>query len=40
MRKMIELVSYPLYLEIFARNKVDGWDCIGNEIDGQDIRCL
>ena len=24
-------------LEIFAREKVDGWDCIGNGINGEDI---
>lgn len=25
-------------IELFARQKVDGWDCLGNDIDGQDIR--
>ena len=25
-------------LELFARRKVDGWTCAGNEIDGKDIR--
>lgn len=24
-------------VELFARQEVDGWDCIGNEIDGKDI---
>jgi N6-adenosine-specific RNA methylase IME4 len=30
------LVSGP-YLELFARRPRDGWRCLGNEIDGQDI---
>jgi N6-adenosine-specific RNA methylase IME4 len=25
-------------MELFAREKVEGWDCLGNEIDGRDIR--
>lgn len=25
-------------LELFARKKRDGWTCLGNEIDGKDIR--
>lgn len=37
MIKMIERVSYPPFLEIFARNKRNGWDTIGNEIDNQTI---
>lgn len=32
MRKMIERVSYPPYIEIFARRPVPGWDVWGNEI--------
>ncbi len=49
MREMIEKVSYPSYVEIFARptNTEDIfakpdllWDYIGNEIDGIDIRSL
>lgn len=31
------LVAGP-YLELFARRPRDGWRCLGNEIDGQDIR--
>ena len=31
MRRMIELVSYPPYLELFARRTVEGWDSWGNE---------
>ena len=26
------------YLELFARRGRDGWTCLGNEIDGRDIR--
>lgn len=33
MRQMIEQVSYPIYLELFARRKVDGWVTWGNEVD-------
>lgn len=25
-------------IELFARQRYDGWDCLGNEIDGKDIR--
>jgi len=32
MRKMIETVSYTPMIELFAREKVDGWDAWGNEI--------
>lgn len=32
MRKMIEIVSYGPYIELFARKKTDGWDAWGNEI--------
>lgn len=31
------LVGGP-YLELFAREQQPGWTCLGNEIDGQDIR--
>lgn len=37
MRSMIELVSYSPMIEIFSREKHEGWDCLGNEIDGMDI---
>lgn len=32
MRKMIETVSYSPRIEIFAREKISGWDCWGNEV--------
>ena len=25
-------------IELFARRRHEGWDCLGNEIDGKDIR--
>jgi N6-adenosine-specific RNA methylase IME4 len=32
MRRMIETVSYGSRLEMFARERVPGWDCWGNEV--------
>lgn len=32
MRKMIEIVSYEPRVELFARERFDGWDAWGNEI--------
>lgn len=32
MRGMIELVSHPPYIELFARYKAKGWDAWGNEL--------
>jgi len=32
MRQMIELVSYPPYIELFARRRVEMWDVWGNDI--------
>lgn len=31
-RKIIETVSWPPYLELFARHETDGWDTWGNEV--------
>lgn len=31
MREMIERVSYPPFLELFARKETKGWGCWGNE---------
>ncbi|MFX0194860.1 MAG: MT-A70 family methyltransferase [Candidatus Hodarchaeota archaeon] len=31
MRQMIEIVSYPPYIELFARGKILGWDVWGKE---------
>jgi N6-adenosine-specific RNA methylase IME4 len=36
MRGMIECVSYAPRIEIFARERFDGWDVYGNEIDEED----
>lgn len=36
--RIVELCGDLPRIELFAREKVDGWDCIGNEIDGRDIR--
>ena len=35
---MIEKVSYPNYVELFAREYREGWTSLGNEITGEDIR--
>ena len=40
MRKMIETVSYPRYLEMFGRVEVDGWDVWGNEVREQECNNL
>lgn len=32
MREMIEQVSYEPRIELFARERCEGWDCWGNEI--------
>lgn len=37
-RKVIEMVSLSSRIELFARQKTEGWDCIGNDINGKDIR--
>lgn len=34
----IERLLEGPYLELFARRQRDGWTCLGNEIDGLDIR--
>lgn len=33
MRSMIERVSYAPRIELFARTRVDGWDCWGMDVD-------
>ena len=35
---LIEKVSPGPRIELFARQKRDGWDCIGDAINGKDIR--
>lgn len=36
--KIVELCGDVPRIELFARQRADGWDCLGNEIDGRDIR--
>ena len=36
--KIVELFGELPRIELFARQKTEGWDAIGNDIDGQDIR--
>lgn len=36
--RIVELCGDIPRIELFAREKVDGWDCIGGEIDGRNIR--
>ena len=37
-QKIVELMGNLLRIELFARQKIEGWDCIGNEINGKDIK--
>lgn len=36
--KIVQLFGDIPRVELFARQSAEGWDCLGNEIDGQDIR--
>ncbi|MHB9070250.1 MAG: MT-A70 family methyltransferase [Sedimentisphaerales bacterium] len=36
--RIVNLIGDIPRIELFARQKVDGWDCLGNDIDGRDIR--
>ena len=36
--RIVELCGDVPRIELFARQKHEGWDCLGNEIDGKDIR--
>ena len=36
--RIVELCGDQPRIELFAREKADGWDALGNEIDGRDIR--
>lgn len=36
--RLIESASPGPYLEMFSRKRRIGWRCLGNELDGQDIR--
>ena len=37
-KRIVELLGDLPRIELFATEKVDGWDAIGYEIDGRDIR--
>jgi N6-adenosine-specific RNA methylase IME4 len=36
--RIVELMGDKSRIEIFAREKIEGWDCLGNDVDGLDIR--
>ena len=36
-KRILELCGDLPRIELFARNKTEGWDAIGNDIDGMDI---
>jgi N6-adenosine-specific RNA methylase IME4 len=36
--RIVELMGDVPRIELFAREKCEGWDAVGNEIDGKDIR--
>ena len=36
--RIVELCGNVPRIELFARSKADGWDSLGNEINGRDIR--
>ncbi len=36
--RIVDLCSDCQRIELFAREQADGWDALGNEIDGMDIR--
>ncbi len=38
MRVLVELCGLAPKIELFATELVDGWDCIGDAINGEDIR--
>ena len=37
MRQLIEATGLTPRIELFARKKVDGWDCWGNEVESDII---
>lgn len=36
--RIVELCGDLPRIELFARQRCEGWDCLGDEIDGKDIR--
>lgn len=37
-RRIVDLMGDLPRIELFARKKTEGWDCLGNEISGKDIK--
>ena len=37
-QRIVELCGNVPRIELFARETAEGWDCLGDEIDGKDIR--
>ena len=37
-RRIVDLMGDVPRIELFAREKIEGWTCIGNDIDGMDIK--
>ena len=38
MRELVDACNLEPKLELFATEKIDSWDCVGNAINGEDIR--
>ena len=38
--KIVELFGDIPRIELFARQTSEGWDVLGNEIDGEDLRTI
>jgi site-specific DNA-methyltransferase (adenine-specific) len=36
--RIVELIGDVPRIELFARERAEGWDALGNELDGRDIR--
>lgn len=36
--RIVKLCGDVPRIELFARSRHDGWDCLGDEIDGKDIK--
>lgn len=36
--RIVQLMGDLPRVELFARQKTEGWDCVGNDINGKDIR--
>jgi len=36
--EIVRLMGDLPRIELFARQRVSGWECLGNDIDGRDIK--